>query len=333
MPLTLARMPADTEFAVFEIGMNHAGEIRPLTKMVRPHVAIITNVLPVHVGNFPEGEIGVAKAKAEIFEGLEPGGTAIIPRDNPHYALLRQSALAAEAQVRTFGTDATSNARSRLALHGSDGKKAQTDVQAEIDERPFRYNLATPGQHIVTNSLAVALCLDRVGLLSDAALAPLAGIAPSAGRGERTKYGPADGPVLLIDEAYNANPSSMHWAMILANLEVEEPYRRGVLVLGDMLELGERAPAYHAELGEFIGEVLENVDYVHACGPLMKHMFDALPDERRGSWTPTSAELIPHVLKDLRAGDVIMVKGSNGARLGLLVDAIKKHFAGSRGSV
>ncbi len=333
VPLTLARMPADTEFGVFEIGMNHAGEIRPLVKMVRPHVAIITNVLPVHVGNFPDGEIGVAKAKAEIFEGLEPGGTAIVPRDSAHFELLRQAAASAGGQIRTFGGHETSNARSRLALHGSDGEHAQTDVQAEIDGQAVRYKLATPGQHIVTNSLAVALCLERLGLLSDATLAPLAGIGPTQGRGFRTKYNLAAAPVLLIDESYNANPSSMHWAMVLANLEVEAPFKRGVFVLGDMLELGERSQTFHTELGAFVGEAMENIDCVHACGPMMKHMFDALPGERRGVWTPTSAELIPHVLKDIRAGDVIMVKGSNGSRLAPVVDAIKKHFAGSQGSV
>ncbi len=333
VPLTLARMPADTEYAVVEIGMNHAGEISPLVKMVRPHVAIITNVLPVHVGNFPDGEVGVAKAKAEIFEGLEPGGAAIIPRDSAHFEVLRQAASSAGGQIRTFGGHETSNAKSRLALHGSDGEHAQTDVEAEIDGRAVRYKLATPGQHIVTNSLAIALCMERLGLLTDRALAPLAGIGPTPGRGARTKYMQAGEPVLLIDESYNANPSSMHWAMVLANLEVEAPYKRGVFILGDMLELGERSQTFHAELGAFIGDVMENVDRVHACGPMMHHMFDALPAERRGVWTPTSAELIPHVLKDIQAGDVIMVKGSNGSRLAPVVAAIKKHFAGSHGSV
>ena len=333
VPLTLARMPADTQFGIFEIGMNHAGEIRPLTRMVRPHVAIVTNVLPVHVGNFPDGEAGVAKAKAEIFEGLEPDGTAIILRDSPHFALMRQQALAARANVRTFGAKDDADGRCRRALHGSDGARSNTDVQSEIDGREFRYRLATPGQHIVMNSLAVALCLDRLGLLSDPVLAPLEAIGPSQGRGERLKLDTRAGPVLLIDESYNANPSSMQWAAILANAEVEAPFQRGVFVLGDMLELGDRAAKFHAELGTFIADAMDGIDSVHACGPMMKHMFEELPPERRGVWTATSAELIPHVLKDIRAGDVVMVKGSNGSRLAPVVAAIKKHFAGPSGSV
>ena len=333
VPLTLARMPADSQFGIFEIGMNHAAEIRPLTKMVRPHIAIITNVLPVHVGNFPDGEAGVAKAKAEIFEGLEPGGTAIILRDSPHFELLQHQALVAGGKVRTFGAKENAGARTRLALYGSDGEHSFTDVQAEIDGRPVRYQLATPGQHIVTNSLAVALCLDQLGLLSEAALATLGSIGPPQGRGERTTFALPNGPVLLIDESYNANPASMQWAAILANAEVEAPFQRGVAVLGDMLELGERAAKFHAELGTFIAEVMENIETVHACGPMMKHMFDALPPERRGAWTLTSTELIPHLLNDIRAGDVVMVKGSNGSKLAPVVQAIKKHFAGPPGSV
>ena len=331
VPLTLALMPADTQFGVFEIGMNHANEIRPLTKMVRPHVAIITNVLPVHVGNFADGEVGVAKAKAEIFEGLEPGGVAIMPRDGEHYEVLRRQALAAHATVRTFGVTESANARSRLALHGSVGERDErpgTDVRAEIDGRAVRYHLATPGQHIVTNTLAIALCFDSLGVLAEPTLAPLATIGPSQGRGQRTRFAATGGPVLLIDESYNANPASMQWAIVLANLEVEAPYRRGVAVLGDMLELGDRAAKFHAEAGRFIAEAMENIDTVHACGPLMKHLYDALPVDRRGAWTLTSAELIPHVTKDIRAGDVVMVKGSNGSKLALVVEAIKKHFAG-----
>ena len=139
--------------------------------------------------------------------------------------------------------------------------------------------------------------------------------------------------MLLIDESYNANPSSMQWAAILANAEVEAPFQRGVFVLGDMLELGDRAAKFHAELGTFIADAMDGIDSVHACGPMMKHMFEELPPERRGVWTATSAELIPHVLKDIRAGDVVMVKGSNGSRLAPVVAAIKKHFAGPSGSV
>ena len=333
VPLTLARMPEDTEFAVFEIGMNHAGEIRPLTKLVRPHVAIITNVLPVHVGNFPDGEVGVANAKAEIFEGLVEGGVAIIPRDGPHFDLLQRMALAASADVRTFGNAEDATARARRTLHAGSAEDSVTDIQAEVGGRKIRYQLATPGQHIATNSLSVALCLDHLRLLSETALAPLRTIGPSKGRGERTRYATPHGPVLLIDESYNANPASMHWAMILANLEVETPFERGVLVLGDMLELGDGAAKLHGDLGLFIVEALDNIELVFAAGASMKLLFESLPVERRGAWKLQSEALISDVLAAIRGGDVVMVKGSNGSRLAPIVDAIKKHFAGSSGSV
>ena len=333
VPLTLARMPADTQFGIFEIGMNHPGEIRPLAKLVRPHVAIITNVLPVHVGNFPDGEIGVANAKAEIFEGLEPGGTAIILRDSPHFERLVGKATDAGARVRTIGANAGVDARPRLTLHLDTPDGPRTDIQAEIGERFVRYLLATPGQHIATNSLAVLIALETLGKLTDAALAPLQGIGPAKGRGERTQFVLPGGPLLLIDESYNANPGSMQWAVILADAAVDAPFTRGVAVLGDMLELGDGAAKYHEDLGLFIADGLDNLELIFASGPMMAKLFENIPDERRGQWAPRSEDLIDPVLAALRPGDVVIVKGSNGSRLMPIVEAIKKRFAGTEGSV
>ena len=328
VPLTLARMPAGTEFGVFEIGMNHAGEILPLTKMVRPHIAIVTNVLPVHVGNFPDGEVGVAKAKAEIFEGLEVGGTAILLRDSPHFALLRGRAEAAGAKVLRFSTiDAASD-----ALCAGGGVRWAGDVEAPLTHvsavvrsslgaRRLSYDLAMPGGHIVSNSLAVLLVLDVLGHLSNETLRPLAEVRPPAGRGARTVF--KTSRVLLIDEAYNANPRSMQEALAVLAAVDREQHPRRIAVMGDMLELGEKAETYHKALKP----EAEKADLAFACGANMRHLFNALPPEKQGAWAPTSDELIVPLLAALVAGDAVMVKGSLGTRMAPIVEAIKKRFA------
>jgi UDP-N-acetylmuramoyl-tripeptide--D-alanyl-D-alanine ligase len=331
VPLTLARMPADTERAVFEIGMNHAGEIRPLTKLVRPHIAIVTNVLPVHVGNFADGIDGVARAKAEIFEGLEPGGTAIVPWDNQHFETLRREARQNGAIVKAFSAvsrDARSDAwlvQESEQVGPPDGPKERVIAATKVGVNIVRltYELGTPGGHIAGNSLAVVLALGSLGRLSNEALAPLVGVRPSQGRGQRIRLEGSN--ILLIDESYNANPRSMHAAIIvLSDVDVREQGRR-IAVLGDMLELGADAVHYHVGLKVAAAAA----DLVLCCGPDMRHLHDALPAEKRGGWAPTSTELIPLVLATLRPGDAVMVKGSLGTRMAPIVEAIKKHFAGT----
>ncbi len=323
VPLTLARMPADVDFAVIEIGMNHAGEITPLTRMARPHIAVITNVLPVHVGNFADGEAGVAKAKAEIFEGLEPGGVAVLPRDSRHFATLAAAAQACGARIVSFGTttDATIVARD-IAL-GDTG----SDIVAEIAGHALRYRIGTVGAHIAVNSLAVVATLDALHLPLGPSTAPLAGITPPVGRGARMLLKTADHAILLIDEGYNANPASMHAAIAVLGAVSRENYPRRIAVLGDMLELGVGSQAYHLGLADAIDAA--SVDVVLCCGPHMRKLFETLAPEKRGTWAPDSAALIPHVVDTLRPGDVVMVKGSLGSRMAPIVAAIKAKYSSS----
>ncbi len=317
VPLTLARMPADVDFAVIEIGMNHAGEISPLTRMARPHIAVITNVLPVHVGNFPDGEQGVARAKAEIFEGLEPGGIAVLPRDSRYYGLLDRAVVARGARIVTFGTTADAYVGAREIKLGDTG----SDIVAEIAAQALRYRLGTVGAHIAVNSLAVVAALDALHLPLASCTKPLVGITPPVGRGARTILKAGDGSILLIDEGYNANPASMRAAIAVLGAVSRETYPRRVAVLGDMLELGEGAEGYHLGLADALAAAA--VDQVFACGPNMRKLYETLPQERRGAWAPDSAALVWHVVDALKAGDVVMVKGSLGSRMAPIVAAIK----------
>ncbi len=329
VPLTLARMPADTEFGVFEIGMNHAGEIRPLTKMVRPHIAIVTNVLPVHVGNFEDGEIGVANAKAEIFDGLEPGGTAVILRDSPHFERLRAAASSNLADVRTFGIHLESDVRLAV-LSGTLGEmQTHQHVVAEYKStgRRFGFDLGMPGQHLAINALGVIAALDALGCDAQGASDALASVGAAPGRGARLSLPCEGGAVLLLDESYNANPASM--AAALDNLNSVDLEGSTIAVLGDMLELGKNAVQYHVGLKEKAALA----DKVFCCGPNMRHLFEALPPEKRGAHAANSADLLPIVVAALRPGDAVMVKGSLGSRMAPIVEAIKNRFAnGQSGS-
>ena len=321
VPLTLARMPADVDFAVIEIGMNHAGEISPLTRMARPHIAIITNVLPVHVGNFPDGEEGVAKAKAEIFEGLEEGGVAVLPRDNRHLAVLVAAAQARHARIISFGATADATIVARDIALGDTG----SDIVAELAGHALRYRIGTVGAHIAVNSLAVVAVLDALHLPLAASTAPLAGITPPVGRGARTLLKAGERTILLIDEGYNANPASMRAAIAVLGAVSRQNYPRRFAVLGDMLELGEGSEGYHLGLAEPIDAAA--VDVVLCCGTHMRKLFATLPASRQGAWAPDSAALISHVVDALRPGDVVMVKGSLGSRMAPIVAAIKAKYS------
>lgn len=321
VPLTLARMPADVDFAVIEIGMNHADEIRPLTRLARPHIAVITNVLPVHVGNFPDGEQGVARAKAEIFDGLEPGGTAILPRDNRHFQTLKAAADARGARIVTFGTTTDAYVGARDIKLGDTG----SEIVAEIAGRKLRYRLGTVGNHIAVNSLAVVAVLDALQLPLDAATKPLAAITPPVGRGARTVLQTGDRTILLIDEGYNANPASMRAALSVLGAVSRGKYPRRVAILGDMLELGDGSEQYHLGLVDAIE--VAGIDTVLCCGPHMQKLFEKLPAARRGIWAPDSTALVQYVLDALQPGDAVMVKGSLGSRMAPIVAAIKARFA------
>jgi UDP-N-acetylmuramoyl-tripeptide--D-alanyl-D-alanine ligase len=319
VPLTLARMPADTRYAVFEIGMNHAGELRPLAKMVRPHAAIVTTVEAVHLEHLGSVE-AIADAKAEIFEGLAQGGWAIIKRDSPHFDRLRLRAQAQSAKVVSFGLDDRADVFSENFSIGENG----SDITARIGEKRFSYRIAIPGRHIAENSLAVAATVDAIGCDLGTSLAALANLPPPPGRGARTIVSVSGGEVLLIDESYNANPASMRAALATLSTTSRAKFPRRVAVLGDMLELGADAPELHKALIDAVDEA--GIDSVFACGPHMKGLYDLAPAAIKGGYACAAADLMPVVLTSLQSGDVVMVKGSNGTRLGPLVEAIKARF-------
>jgi UDP-N-acetylmuramoyl-tripeptide--D-alanyl-D-alanine ligase len=320
VPLTLARCPADVRFAIFEIGMNHAGEIEPLVKMVRPHVAIITTVEPVHLEFFSSVE-AIADAKAEIFEGVEPNGAVVLNRDNAHFARLQKRARKLGiAKIVSFGADENADARLLdVALH-----PACSAVHANILGHDLTYKLAMPGRHIAMNSLAVLAAASLVG--ADLALAGLAlsQAQPAAGRGVRHVLTVPNGEATLIDESYNANPASMAAALnVLGQAGVGAQGRR-IAVLGDMLELGPKSAGLHRSLTEAINA--NAIDMIFCCGPLMRNLWDALSSGKRGGYAEGSAALESQVVAAIRAGDVIMVKGSLGSRMKLIVTALEKRF-------
>ncbi len=320
VPLTLARMPADCAFGVFEIGMNHAGEITPLTALVRPHVAVVTTVAPVHLEFFRDVE-AIAEAKAEIFSGLEPGGAAVVDGDVAQAGILIAAAAAKGARVVRFGIGEGFEARLvRASL------QAETStVMANVLGGAITYKIGAPGMHVVKNSLAVLATTALVGAdLARAGLA-LADMAPPKGRGERHTLHLGHGEAVLIDESYNANPASMRAAIdLLGHTPVGLEGRR-VAVLGDMLELGPQGEALHAGLAEAL--IAARTDRVFLAGPLMHALWRALPIDMQGAWAATAKELEPKLLLAVRPGDALMVKGSNGSRMGPVVEALKSRFS------
>jgi UDP-N-acetylmuramoyl-tripeptide--D-alanyl-D-alanine ligase len=314
VPLTLARMPRDTQRAVFEVGMNHADEITPLSQFVRPHAVAITTVGPVHLENFADGEEGVARAKAEIFAGLEPNGVAVLNADNPWFPLLKAEAEKAGAEVWSFGTGEGVTAQLTVFAAGPNGATLTAVLRGETIQFP----ILQTGVHWGLNSLCVLLMLEALDVDRATALAALAEFEPIEGRGaERVVHVPG-GSFTLVDESYNANPVSMQAA--LATLGAREVPGRRIVVLTDMLELGPQSARFHADLASPIAAA--DIDLVFCGGSLMKSLWDALPPTRRGAYVQSAAELAPLVVSAMRAGDVVMVKGSNGSKAGLVAAAL-----------
>ncbi|ABY33005.1 UDP-N-acetylmuramoylalanyl-D-glutamyl-2,6-diaminopimelate--D-alanyl-D-alanine ligase [Methylorubrum extorquens] len=321
VPLTLTRMPEDTRFGVFEIGMNHGAEILPLTAMVRPDVALITTVEPVHIEHF-RSLSAIADAKGEIFSGLKPGGVAVINRDNPNYERLLAHAQASRAgRVITFGEHEAADVCAHRILTRPD----VSVVDATVMGVPVTYQLGTPGRHVAMNSLGVLACIHALGAdLARAALS-LASLKPPVGRGERTALRIGDGEAFLVDESYNANPASIRAALAtLAGIDTGAKGRR-IAVLGDMKELGAAGEALHRELADAVAA--NGIDLVFAVGPLMAHLFEALPMTVRGTAAPTAEGVTDAVLATLRPGDAVMVKGSNSMRMVRIVEAVKARYA------
>ena len=320
VPLSLSRLPRDAAYAVFEIGMSQAGEITPLTRLVRPHVAIVTTIAPSHLGHFPS-LAEIADAKAEIFAGVEPGGAAVINRDSEFFDRLataaRQSGI---ARIVGFGEHESAEVRlSKVALH-----ETCSCVTADILGETVSYRLGAPGRHLALNSLAVLAAAQLAGGdLARAAMA-LSHLEPQKGRGVRFRLDAPDGAITVIDESYNANPASVRAALALLGQASPGRGGRRIAVLGDMLELGDEGPRLHAELAAAVDESGTNI--VYACGAGMAHLWEALPATRRGAYAETSQDLEEAVLRDVRGGDVVMVKGSLGSRMMPLVDAIKARY-------
>jgi UDP-N-acetylmuramoyl-tripeptide--D-alanyl-D-alanine ligase len=321
VPLSLARMSGSARFGVFEIGMNHAGEIAPLTRLVRPHVAIVTTVELVHLEFFDSIE-AIADAKAEIFPGIEPGGAAVVNRDNAQFERLKRHAEAAGvARIVSFGEHAGADVR----LLKCSLQAESSTVEASILGQPVVYKLGAPGRHLVMNSLAVLAAVNLLGAdLALAALA-LADLKPAPGRGARLALDMPGGSALLIDESYNANPSSMRAALALLGHASIGPRGRRVAVLGDMLELGPAAENLHRDLAQAVEE--SAIDLVFCAGPLMAALWKALPSGRRGGYAESAAALEGDVVAAVRSGDAIMVKGSLGSRMGLIVKALSLRYA------
>ncbi|TLG78911.1 UDP-N-acetylmuramoylalanyl-D-glutamyl-2,6-diaminopimelate--D-alanyl-D-alanine ligase [Methylocystis sp. B8] len=319
VPLTLARMPAESRYGVFELGMNHAGEIAALVAQVRPHVAVVTRIAPVHLEYFGSIE-KIADAKAEIFPALD-GGVAIINRDDGFYERLAAAAAPTAGHVFSFGE--TEGADARLLSYETVDEGAL--VEAEIFERRLRFRIGAPGKHVAMNALAALL----VGAVFDVDLEEAAGafaeFKPPTGRGQREKISTRDGAFTLIDESYNANPTSMRAALQLLGGAATGPGGRRIAVLGDMLELGPQAAELHAELAPDLIDA--KVDLLFTSGPLMSRLSYAAPDTMRAAHRATPLELEEAVLAAIRPGDVVMVKGSNGSRMSRIVSALKDAFA------
>lgn len=327
VPLTLSRMPLNADYGVFEIGMNHAGEIRPLVAMVRPNVAIVTTIAPVHIEHLGSLE-AIADEKGEIYSMLAPEGVAIIPADAPHVERLVAAADRSQAARKlSFGESADADMR----LVSIRGDARGSDLEVVFEGQTYRYRVGAPGRHQAMNSLIVLLAAHCFGCPIDEAASRLAEFTPPAGRGQQSTLRSRDGEFVLIDEAYNANPVSMRAALaVLGDAQLGKGGRR-IAVLGDMLELGDFSKRLHEELVEPI--LLNGVDLVFAAGPMMKGLFDNLPAERRGVWAPASVDIEQALIRDIRAGDAVMVKGSNGSRMSPIVTAIRKHAAEAAGEV
>jgi UDP-N-acetylmuramoyl-tripeptide--D-alanyl-D-alanine ligase len=320
VPLSLARCPPTARYGVLEMGMNHAGEIAPLSRLVRPHVAIITTIAPVHLEFF--GSLAkIADAKAEIFVGVPPDGTAVINRDIDQFAQLQRRAKdAGIARVISFGEHAKADARLiKCAL-----QPRCSTVEAEILGTRFSYKIGAPGKHIVINSLAVLAAAELADAdLALAALA-LAELQPVAGRGAPIAIELPGGQALVLDESYNANPASVEAALAVLGGSPIGPQGRRIAVLGDMLELGKDGTALHRALAKSV--IANAVDLVFCCGPLMRALWEALPASRRGGYAEDSTALEAQVLPAIRAGDVVMVKGSLGSRMAPIVKALQRNY-------
>lgn len=320
VPITLARMPADTDFGIFEIGMNHPGEIRPLANLVRPHVAIITTIAGAHLGNFDSLE-EIADAKAEIFGGIAPDGHAILNRDNEQYEFLEGAAHAAHvAHIHSFGQHMKADYR----LVEFVGQAESSTIWASLDGAQVELTIGAPGRHIADNALAALCATSVVGADMNLAIAALDELKAVKGRGQRHQLAIGEGSFTLIDDSYNANPASMRAAVSVLASAMPEGEGRRIAVLGDMLEMGDHSAKVHAELS---GPLLASgIEHVWLAGPEMQALQEALPDNIMVEYRQTTAELAGFVVDAVRPGDVLVVKSSLGTAFGKIVAALLDKY-------
>ena len=311
VPLSLARMPAESAYAVLEMGMNHPGELAHLTTLVRPHIAMVTAIAPAHTEFFPD-ESAIADAKGEIFRGLEPGGTAIVPFDSPHHARLRAAAEPYAGRIVSFGQNREADVHAIEAMPKNGG----SFVHARVCDRELSFTIAQPGMHWVSNALAVLAAVDAAG--GDLALAGLAlgELGGMAGRGARLTVPVAGGTATVIDESYNANPASMRATLAVLGAM---PGRR-IAVLGEMRELGEKSGDYHAALAGPVREA--GVTHTVLVGAGMAPLAEALEGSVEIVNAPDAGAARERLVAILAPGDVVLVKGSNGVGLSAVVAAL-----------
>lgn len=326
VPLTLARMPADTEYAVIEIGMNHPGEIAPLSKMARPHVALITTIAAAHLEAF-DNIAGIAVEKASIIDGLEYGGSAVMNCDLETSAILYAKAHDAKRKDVGFGEHGFEYKLTNVTLNAN-----TTVAQAEIDGDKILFKLSAVGRHFAMNGLGALAAAVELGADLGLAVGAIGRWSPYEGRGAREviQLDAVDERLSLelIDDSYNANPTSMAAALdVLAAAQVTNDIGRvskgrRIAFIGDMKELGPTGPELHSGLANL--DSMDSIDVVHCIGPMMQHLHTTLAEEKRGQWAETSEALVPSVMGLLDSGDVVMVKGSLSMKLAQIVDAIRK---------
>jgi UDP-N-acetylmuramoyl-tripeptide--D-alanyl-D-alanine ligase len=329
VPLTLARMPRDTEFAVIEIGMNHPGEIAPLARQARPHVAMVTTVAAVHLEAF-ENVAGIAREKAAIMEGLEPGGVAVLNADIPEAEMLATEADRLGVAPLWFGQSAT-----EYKLHATHISGESTLAEVSCGTERLDLTIQSLGAHFAMNALGALACVAALGADLGRAAQVLALWSPVKGRGARVEVTLDEGKLLLLDDSYNANPTSMAAALaVLAatpGLDAEAGAGgRKIAYLGDMGELGPQEATLHAGLADLAA--LDSIDTIHCIGPLMAHLHAALPEGKRGTHYASAADVLPDLVDQLESGDIVLAKGSLSAGLSKIVDGIRELGHGKRQS-
>ena len=321
VPISLARMPKDTQYGVFEIGMNHLDEISPLVAMVQPHVAIVTTIAPAHLGHFKDLE-QIALAKSEIFSGMMPDGVAILNRDNEFFDYLSDKAREQDVDdIQSFGA----NDQADMHLLSAELLPNSSKVSAECAGQKFEYEIGSAGLHQVQNSLGLLLAVKNFGIDINVVLPILKNIELSDGRGARVEVSINGGVIQVIDESYNANPASMVAAFSVLSAQQPKLNGRRVAILGDMLELGAEAAQMHRTLAKDI--MAAKIDVVMACGKDMKNCYDSLPIEKQGGFAQNSGLLAKVILGKLQPHDVVMVKGSLGSQMSNIMNKLKNNKA------